>query len=200
MTEMDRLISLDKSISGHPPQERGTFERIFRPMAAKFVGVALFVFVGCCALNSGDLVGAALGHGLTIALLIVGFGAISGGHFNPAVTVGVIMGGGLPVYLLPSNIIAQLGGGMLGASIVRATLPSEVYAKIGGGTHQLGKDVNAGWGFLIEVVLTTVLVLTVLMAAVNNQTKSKLAPLAIGFAVSVDIMAGYGWRLGLRVI
>ncbi|XP_052264434.1 aquaporin-8-like isoform X2 [Dreissena polymorpha] len=192
MSDKERLINKDASmsISGYTPQEHGTFDRVIRPMAAEFVGVALFVFVACCSLNSGDLVAAALGHGLTIALLVVGFGAISGAHFNPAVTLGVTLGGGLPVSLLPGYWIAQLGGGILGAAIVRGTLPSSVYASISGGTHQLGKEVTAGWGFLIEVVLTTVLVLTVLMAAVNRQTKSKLAPLAIGFAVSVDIMAG----------
>ncbi|XP_053380109.1 aquaporin-8-like [Mercenaria mercenaria] len=74
---------------------------------------------------------------------------------------------------------------------------------IGGGVHHLGKltvpvsetkmetvSVEPGWGLLIEMLLTTVLVFTVLMSAVNPKTKTSLAPLAIGFAVAVDIMAG----------
>lgn len=75
-----------------------------------------------------------------------------------------------------------------------------MYSSIGGGVHHLGEfklsptdteTVEPGWGILIEMVLTTVLVFTVIMAAVNQKTKSNLAPLAIGFAVVVDIMAGY---------
>lgn len=84
-------------------------------------------------------------------------------------------------------------------------MPSEVYHQIGGGVHHLGSiylvfpngtqtgaiaNVEPGWGLLIELMLTTVLVFTVLMVAVNSKTKTSLAPLAIGFAVSVDIMAG----------
>lgn len=81
-------------------------------------------------------------------------------------------------------------------------MPRNLYRYINGGTHQLGHinivsgdtptfaDVEPGWAILIETVLTTVLVMTVLMAAVNPRTKSSLAPLAIGFAVAVDIMGG----------
>ncbi|KAK7507976.1 hypothetical protein BaRGS_00000941, partial [Batillaria attramentaria] len=69
-------------------------------------------------------------------------------------------------------------------------LPSETFKAIGGGAHNLGENVTAGEGMLCEIVLTVVLVLTVLMAAVDPQTKSNLAPLAIGFAVFVDILAG----------
>ena len=77
-------------------------------------------------------------------------------------------------------------------------MPSGVYKEIGGGVHHLGtrlgpdmnEAVSPGWGFLVETLLTTVLVFTVLMAAVNTRTKSPIAPLAIGFAVVVDILAG----------
>ena len=55
---------------------QGPFDSVFRPIMAEFVGVCLFVFVGCMALHSGNVVGAALGHGLTIALLIIGLGEI----------------------------------------------------------------------------------------------------------------------------
>ncbi|XP_052785985.1 aquaporin-8-like [Mya arenaria] len=188
-------------LTNRTPEEPSLYDRAIRPALAEFVGVTLFVFVGCCALVSGDIVGAALGHGLTIALLIMGLGDISGGHFNPAVTLGVTLGGGLSAALLPAYWLAQLIGGILGAALARGTLPMGIYKRIGGGVHHLGKipvdeemmvleSVSPGWGMLIELVLTTVLVFTVLMVAVNSRTKTKLAPLAIGFAVVVDIMAG----------
>ncbi|XP_045211478.2 aquaporin-8-like [Mercenaria mercenaria] len=197
MADTEYLINRNNSASR---ESEGSFDRIWRPIIAEMVGVTLFVFVGCCALVSGNITSAALGHGLTIALLIMGLGEISGGHFNPAVTLGVTLAGGLPVFLAPGYIIGQIVGGVLGAALVRGTLPSGVYSMIKGGVHHLGKydvpdsvsteNVKPGWGLLIEMVLTTVLVFTVLMSAVNPRTKTSLAPLAIGFAVAVDIMAG----------
>lgn len=73
---------------------------------------------------------------------------------------------------------------------LQGTLPGSVYSTIKGGTHHLGENVEPGWAILIEMMLTTLLVFTVLMSAVNPKTKTSLAPLAIGFAVAVDIMAG----------
>lgn len=64
------------------------------------------------------------------------------------------------------------------------------YTAIKGGVHHLGDNVEPGWGVLVECMLTCVLVFTVLMVAVNSETKTQLAPLAIGFAVLVDILAG----------
>lgn len=198
MTDTEYLINRNDSTPRNPVQ--GSYDRIWRPVLAEMVGVTLFVFVGCCALISGNITSAALGHGLTIGLLIMGLGEISGGHFNPAVTLGVTLSGGLPLVLAPGYISGQIAGGILGASLVRGALPKGVYSDIGGGVHHLGnisthdgsdfETVEPGWAILIEMVLTTVLVFTVLMSAVNPKTKTSLAPLAIGFAVAVDIMAG----------
>ncbi|KAL3875609.1 hypothetical protein ACJMK2_033543 [Sinanodonta woodiana] len=168
----------------------GSYETTILPIIAEFVGVCLFVFIGCMASQDNLLTAVALAHGLTIALLIIGLGSISGGHFNPAVTLGVTIAGAIKPVLALGYFIAQLLGGLLGAAFARAVLPSDIYITIRGGSHALGKGVDPGWAILGEVVLTSVLVFTVLMSAVNRTTKSKLAPLAIGFAVAVDIMSG----------
>lgn len=63
-----------------------------------------------------------------------------------------------------------------------------MYKGITGGAHTLGHGVYPGWAILAEGILTFLLVFTVLMTAVEE--KSNLAPLAIGFAVAVDIIAG----------
>lgn len=68
-------------------------------------------------------------------------------------------------------------------------LPESVYKEIKGGAHTLGDGVYPGWSILAEGILTFLLVFTVLMTAVDDE-KSNLAPLAIGFAVAVDIIAG----------
>lgn len=65
-----------------------------------------------------------------------------------------------------------------------------MYHNITGGAHQLGANTTVGEGLLCEVMLTTILVTVVLTTAVDDGTKSVVAPLAIGFTVVVDILAG----------
>jgi glycerol uptake facilitator-like aquaporin len=73
----------------------------------------------------------------------------------------------------------------------QAVLPEDVYKdpNVIGGAHTLGKGVDPGWAVLAETIFTFLLVFTVLMTAVDD-IDNKLAPLAIGFAVVVDIIAG----------
>ncbi|XP_025088343.1 aquaporin-8-like isoform X1 [Pomacea canaliculata] len=181
------------------------FEEFVRPALAEFFGVTLFVCVGCLAVTQsggGSVPGAvpfsavsiALAHGLTIALLVCALGSVSGAHLNPAVTLGVLLAGGISIPKAVIYFISQLIGSMTGAALARGILPASVYELIGGGAHNLGsfaKDsVTPGQGVLCEMVLTMVLVMTVLLTAVDPITKTTLAPLAIGFAVTVDILAG----------
>lgn len=85
---------------------------------------------------------------------------------------------------------------------MQGILPAHVFEMINGGAHNLGHfslngtmdkiiSVSPGEGILCEIVLTSVLVLTVLMSAVDPYNKSILAPLAIGFAVTVDVIVGW---------
>ncbi|KAL3875606.1 hypothetical protein ACJMK2_033541 [Sinanodonta woodiana] len=168
---------------------KGPYEITVQPLLAEFVGVCMFVFIGCMA-TPNQLLTLALAQGMTIALLIIGLGTISGGHFNPAVTLGVLIAGAIKPALAWCYFIAQLLGGLLGAAFARAMMPSYIYRNIKGGSFALGSDMEPSWAIVAEAVLTTLLVLTVLMSSVNATTKSCLAPLAIGFAVAVDVMSG----------
>ncbi|XP_070187779.1 aquaporin-8-like [Littorina saxatilis] len=196
----ERSNLINRSTEGlHYPS---LYEDYLRPVLAEFFGVTLFVCVGClCVLQSGNAgtlgystafsaIAIAAGHGLTIALLVVALGEISGAHLNPAVTVGAFIAGAISPVKAVLYVLAQIVGGLAGAGLTRGILNKDVYTAIGGGAHTLGEGVTAGQGVLCEVVLTTVLVLTVLMTAVDPRNKSQLAPLAIGFAVTVDILAG----------
>ncbi|KAK3582697.1 hypothetical protein CHS0354_013047 [Potamilus streckersoni] len=165
-------------------------ERIVQPLLAEFVGVCLLVFISCMASQNNFVIDVALAHGLTIAMLIIGLGAISGGHFNPAVTLGVALAGAVEPTLALCYFIAQLLGGLLGAALVRGVLPPNIYDKIKGGSHCLGSSVEPRWAIVAEAVLTTLLVSTFLLSTVNRKTKSNMAPLAIGFAVAVGIISG----------
>ncbi|KAL3875605.1 hypothetical protein ACJMK2_033540 [Sinanodonta woodiana] len=165
-------------------------KRSMQPILAEFIGVCLYVFIGCMALQDNFVTVVALAHGLTITMLTIGLGAISGGHFNPAVTLGVVLAGAVEPTLGFCYFIAQLLGGLLGAALVRAVLPPNIYDNIKGGSHSLTSGLEPGWVILGEAVLTTLLVSTFLLSAVNSKTKTNLAPLAIGFAVAVGIMSG----------
>lgn len=188
MAEMDPLIHSNSQIG-----IKTYYEEYIQPVYAEFLGVCLFVFVGVLSPLSegtdGNLIGVAVGHGLTIALLIMALGNISGGHFNPAVTFGVALSGNIKPLLAVAYVIGQLLGGLLGAAFVRAILPANTYSMMNG-AQTLPPVIEPGWAVLCEGILTFILVFTVLMTAVDNRTKSKLAPLAIGFAVAVDILAG----------
>uniref|UniRef100_A0A0B6ZT33 Aquaporin n=1 Tax=Arion vulgaris TaxID=1028688 RepID=A0A0B6ZT33_9EUPU len=94
----------------------GSFENYIRPCFTEFLGVALFVFIGTTAICSGRAVeGVALAHGLTIALLITATGSISGGHFNPAVTLGVLIGGAVSPVTAVLYVVSQMIGAIFGS-------------------------------------------------------------------------------------
>lgn len=73
MSDTERLINRNDS---EAPQSYGFYDNVLRPVLAEFLGMTLFVFVGCCSATSGDIVGVAMGHGLTIALLVMGLGSV----------------------------------------------------------------------------------------------------------------------------
>lgn len=72
MSDTERLINRNEVEA----ESYGVYDQGIRPVLAEFVGTTLFVFIGCCSLVSGNIVGAALGHGLTIALLVMGLGTV----------------------------------------------------------------------------------------------------------------------------
>src|SRR5918992_1007845 len=93
-------------------------DRLGAALVAEAVGTFLFFFVGAgsvvLTVHAGDaspgLVGVALAHGLALAVMVSAFGAISGGHFNPAVTVAVRLAGRIEWSSAVLYVIAQLLG------------------------------------------------------------------------------------------
>src|SRR5687767_8605728 len=81
-------------------------------LAAEVLGTFVLVFFGCGAalISDGDYVATALAFGLTVLVMAYAVGRISGGHFNPAVTVGAAIGGRLPWREVGLYIGAQLAG------------------------------------------------------------------------------------------
>src|SRR3984893_13776711 len=154
------------------------YSRIGPKLLAEFIGTFAFVFIGAgTAAVVGDGVGLAgivaiaFAHGLAIMAFAFTYGSVSGGHMNPAVTVGVLAAGAMSIGEAIGYIISQLMGGVAGALLLRTVL---------GGTAT---------GFMIEALLGFFLITVVLSTAVAGRAGS-LAPLAIGMTLTLNILMG----------
>jgi aquaporin TIP len=160
---------------------------------AEFVGTFALVFVGAGSIFVADtLVGIALAHGLVIAVMASAVGHISGGHFNPAVTLGFLVTRRMAPALAVVYWAAQVLGAVLGALLLTLVLPNDLTDPAALGAPALGGGVGAGAAFVIEAVLTFFLVWVVFATAADPRgTFASIAGLAIGLTITLDIlMAG----------
>jgi len=166
-------------------------------LVAEIMGTFLFFFVGIGAAATLDragvvdgaaaLVVVALAHGIVLAAMVSALGAVSGAHFNPAVTFGVWLAGQIPGRRAASYILAQLIGGLAAAWGLRAVFPPDVSPTLGRPSLGAGIDPIVAVG--IEAVLTAVLLLAVFGTAIDPRGP-KVGGLMIGFAVGADILMG----------
>ncbi len=160
---------------------------------AEFVGTFTLIFIGVGAIyNNPGLLGVALAHGLAIAVMVSATGGISGGHLNPAVTFGVLIGGKIGLKDSLAYWSAQLAGAAAAGFLLLCLLgdnsqsAASIVAK---GTPNLGEGVSWGKGIVIEAVLTFFLVFVVYGSAVDGRAP-KIGGLAIGLTVALDILFG----------
>ncbi|XP_034844934.1 aquaporin-8 [Mirounga leonina] len=171
------------------------YERFLQPCLVELLGSALFIFIGCLSVieNGTDtgLLQPALAHGLALGLIIATLGNISGGHFNPAVSLAAMLIGGLNLVMLLPYWISQLCGGLIGAALAKAVSPEEKFWNASGAAFVTVQEPGQVAGAVVaELVLTALLALAVCMGAIDERTQGPLAPFSIGFAVTVDILAG----------
>ena len=176
--------------------------RIAPKLLAEFIGTFSFVFIGAgAAAVVGDGVGLpgiaaiAFAHGFTIMVFAFAYGPVSGGHMNPAVTVGVLAAGAMGAGEAIGYIVSQFVGGIAGALLLSAVLGG---AETGLGLPALAHNLALGAtsltitpaaGFMIEAVLAFFLVTIVLSTAVAGRA-GNLAPLAIGMTLTLNIIMG----------
>ncbi len=162
---------------------------------AEIVATFALIFIGAgasiAAVGLGlDLTGVALAHGLVLAIMISVTAHISGGHVNPAVTIGLWVAGKVPSGRAVIYIVVQLLGAVAGAYLLRYLVPTELYDAGGGGTPALAPEIAVGKGIVIEAVTTFFLVFAVFGTAVDPRGPfSKTAGLTIGLVIAFDIMA-----------
>jgi MIP family channel proteins len=174
-------------------------DRTAGALVAEALGTFLFFFVGAGSVVLGDylaanggtgpgLLGVALAHGLALAVLVSALGPVSGGHFNPAVTLGVWIMGKITPTRAALYAVAQLVGALAAGLALKAAFADSWQAS-NIGTPALGAGITPVLGIGIEAILTTLLVLVVIGTAVDPRAP-KIGGLAIGLAVAADILVG----------
>ena len=168
-----------------------------KKVAAEFLGTFWLVFGGCgsavlAAAFPGlgiGFAGVALAFGLTVLTMAYAVGHVSGGHFNPAVSVGLVAGGRAPASCLVPYIVAQVLGAVVAAGLLyliasgKAGFDPGGFASNGYGEHSPG-GYSLTSAFLIEVVLTFMF-LFVIMGVTDRRAPAGFAPLAIGLALTL---------------
>ena len=168
--------------------------RLMSALVAEAIGVFALSFIGVMAIyqlggSPGGLIGIALAHGLILAIMISAFAATSGGHINPAVTIGLLVGGKIKLGEAIAYIVAQVVGGLLAGLAVMAIFGWDKGAGIvAGGTPALGIGVSAMGGCIAEMVTTFFLVTAVWGTAVDPRAP-KIGGFGIGLTVAADILA-----------
>lgn len=173
---------------------------VLKAVFAEFIAVFLFVFIGLGSVSAyykihpdadvtpAGLVGIALAHGLAIAITVAATANISGGHVNPAVTFGLVIGGNITLVTGLLYWVGQLLGSIAAALVLKFVIVSHEPVPI----HALGDGVTKIGGLVMEIILTFALVFVVYATAVDHKKGSigVIAPLAIGFTVLAAIFVG----------
>ena len=167
-----------------------------KALIAEFIGTFTLIFIGIGAiagnyLNGGQtgLTGIALAHGLAIAVMVSATAAVSGGHLNPAVTIGLFFAKKIDAINSIGYVIAQCLGAIAAAFLIKLCVPSAALAAVNMGTPALGQGISVGMGIITEIVLTFFLVFVVYGTAVDKRAP-KVGGLFIGLTVGLDILMG----------
>jgi len=172
-------------------------------LVAEFVGTFALVFFGVGAISADQflrssanghsgfgLLGVALAQGLAIGIMVTALGHISGGHFNPAVTIGFWVTRKFSTFDTLVYWIAQAAGAIAAAYLLR-TLPFDAWSSVQLGTPDLASGITRTNGMILEAVMTFFLVFVVFATAVDERGAfNKIAGFAIGLTVTMGVLLG----------
>ncbi|MBO4750380.1 MAG: aquaporin [Lachnospiraceae bacterium] len=158
-------------------------------------GCGTAMLVGCDAASGGGYILTALAFGLTIVAMAYSIGNISGCHINPAVSLGVLMTGGMKTKEFVEYVIAQCVGALIGSGILAAIFGlGDVTDKTGGfGSNGLA-GVNGSFiaGLLVEIVLTFIFVIAILGVTSKKANHGSFGGLVIGLSLVLVHILGIG--------
>jgi MIP family channel proteins len=162
---------------------------VLRRGVAEFVGTFTLIFIGGGAgiVSGSDIVAVALANGLAIGIMVSNLGHISGGHFNPAITLAFRVTRRVTTPIAVAYWVAQFLGALVAAAILRGLFKGDLI--LGSVPHAPG--FGAGKGFVLELIMTFFLVWAVWATAVDERGAFKaIAGLAIGLTISIDVLMG----------
>lgn len=160
-----------------------------RKLLAEFLGTFALLFAGTGAIVIDQVTGGAITHpgialtfGLIVLAMIYTFGDVSGAHLNPAVTIGFAVARRFGWREVPGYVTVQLGGALLASATLRFLFPS---------SPTLGATLPAGTAsqsFVLEVILTFLLMLVVLSVSTGAKEKGITAGIAVGAVIALEAM------------
>ncbi len=159
-----------------------------RQLLAEFAGTFALVFAGTGAVVINDVSGGAVTHvgvaltfGLVVLALIYALGEVSGAHLNPAVTLGFWAAGRFPVRLVPGYVAAQICGAIAASGLLRLMFD---HPTLGATLPRAG----VGQSFVLEVVLTLILMFVILSVSTGAKEKGVLAGVAVGAVIAFEAL------------
>jgi MIP family channel proteins len=192
------LIEREEELKGDGLYGSSTSDPILPAALAELVGTFILVFGGTAVATAAILslptagqpynsLAVALAFGLALAAVAASIGHVSGGHVNPAVTLGLASTGKFPWKSVPYYLGAQLLGAILGALGTWLAFggPGRIEAKLAATYPAQGVgDLQA---FLLEILITFILVFVVISVATDDRAPAPIAPIAVGFALAVGV-------------
>lgn len=170
-----------------------------RRLAAEFFGTFIFVFVGAGSAVATEYLGvsnpgsalliAAFANGIGLGVGISATMAISGGALNPAVAVGLWVGGKLAARDVIPYIVSEILGATFAVALLIAASPMAIGKAVHWGSPTLASVLNSWQGMLFELVMTFFLVFVVYGTAVDGRAP-RIAGLGIGLLVLTDVLVG----------
>ncbi|MFK7732310.1 MAG: aquaporin Z [Pseudomonadales bacterium] len=172
--------------------------KLSNKLAAEFIGTFWLVLGGCgsavLAAAFPDvgigLLGVSLAFGLTVLTMAYAIGHISGCHLNPAVSVGLMVGGRFPASELGPYIAAQVAGGIAGAGILYIIASGTAGFDVAAGFASNGYGEHSPGGYSLTAALIIELVMTfmflmIILGATDGRAPAGFAPLAIGLGLTL---------------
>lgn len=169
---------------------------LWRAVLAEGVATMLFVFIGTSSivlpmgesLDGAKIVRIAFTFGLMIAVLIQMFGHVSGGHMNPAVSVGMAVALKISPLRAVLYVVAQCGGALLGSLLLKGVTPDPLHSDLG--VNTVSPLLSLAEGFGCEVVYTFILVFSIFGCTDDRRPFFGSPALGIGLTVGVLHLSG----------